>query len=75
MDEVAVTICKNQCEIEQGARSVLLFHKDNLLDGVDQQADVIVANILAEVIMRFTDDVAKVVKARRLFYCFWYYSA
>ena len=39
-----------------------MFHKENLLDGVDEQADVVVANILAEVIMRFTDDVAKVVK-------------
>ncbi|PAF11824.1 50S ribosomal protein L11 methyltransferase, partial [Shouchella clausii] len=34
----------------------------NLLDGVSQGADVVVANILAEVILRFTDDVASVVK-------------
>ncbi len=30
----------------------------NLLDGVNEQADIVVANILAEVIMRFTDDMA-----------------
>jgi ribosomal protein L11 methyltransferase len=37
--------------------------QNNLLDGVvKNSADVVVANILAEVILRFTDDVASVVK-------------
>lgn len=32
------------------------------MDGVSEQADVVVANILAEVIVRFAEDAAKVVK-------------
>ena len=38
---------------------IKLQSQNNLLDGVDEQADVVVANILAEVILRFTDDVAR----------------
>ena len=34
----------------------------NLLQGVEKKADVIVANILAEVIIRFTKDAAEIVK-------------
>ena len=33
-----------------------------MLDGVTEQADVIVANILAEVIVRFTEDAASLLK-------------
>ena len=34
----------------------------NLLDNVKEQADIVVANILAEIIMTFTDDAFSIVK-------------
>ncbi|MDQ1144985.1 ribosomal protein L11 methylase PrmA [Bacillus sp. SORGH_AS 510] len=41
----------------------MTISQNNLLDNVEEEsADVIVANILAEVILRFTDDVARVIK-------------
>ena len=61
LDEVAVQSAIQNVELNQVQEKVLVS-QGNLLDGVDEQADVVVANILAEVIMRFTDDVAKVVK-------------
>ena len=61
LDEVAVQSAIQNVELNQVQEKVSVS-QGNLLDGVDEQADVVVANILAEVIMRFTDDVAKVVK-------------
>ena len=61
MDEVAVESAKMNIKLNK-VQDRIDVSQDNLLDGVDEQADVVVANILAEVIMRFTDDVAKVVK-------------
>ncbi|MFJ7746235.1 50S ribosomal protein L11 methyltransferase [Peribacillus sp. NPDC097295] len=61
LDEVAVQSAIQNVELNQVQEKVSVS-QGNLLDGVDEQADVVVANILAEVIMRFTDDVAKIVK-------------
>ena len=61
LDEVAVESAKMNIKLNK-VQDRIDVSQGNLLDGVDQQADVVVANILAEVIMRFTDDVAKVVK-------------
>ncbi|MES9736821.1 50S ribosomal protein L11 methyltransferase [Peribacillus frigoritolerans] len=61
LDEVAVQSAKQNVEINNVQHKVSVS-QGNLLDGVNEQADIVVANILAEVIMRFTDDVAKVVK-------------
>ena len=61
LDEVAVQSAIQNVELNQVQEKVSVS-QGNLLDGVDGQADVVVANILAEVIMRFTDDVAKIVK-------------
>ncbi|MGE6375425.1 50S ribosomal protein L11 methyltransferase [Peribacillus muralis] len=61
LDEVAVQSAKQNVELNS-VQDRVSVSQGNLLDGVDEQADVVVANILAEVIMRFTDDVAKVVK-------------
>lgn len=61
LDEVAVQSAKQNVEINN-VRDKVTVSQGNLLDGVNEQADIVVANILAEVIMRFTDDVAKVVK-------------
>jgi ribosomal protein L11 methyltransferase len=61
LDEVAVKSAKINSKLNK-THEVVTVSQNNLLDGVDQQADVVVANILAEVIVRFTDDVARVVK-------------
>ena len=62
LDEVAVTSAKLNIKLNKVNDRVVVA-QNNLLDGVEENsADVIVANILAEVILRFTDDVARVVK-------------
>ncbi|MFD6440270.1 50S ribosomal protein L11 methyltransferase [Peribacillus sp. NPDC060186] len=61
LDDVAVQSAKQNVELNN-VQDIVSVSQGNLLDGVNEQADVVVANILAEVIMRFTDDVAKVVK-------------
>ncbi|MGE7759199.1 50S ribosomal protein L11 methyltransferase [Peribacillus sp. NPDC097895] len=61
LDEVAVQSAMQNVELNN-VQDRVTVSQGNLLDGVNEQADVVVANILAEVIMRFTDDVAKVVK-------------
>ncbi|MBO0959446.1 50S ribosomal protein L11 methyltransferase [Neobacillus sp. MM2021_6] len=62
LDEVAVTSAKLNIKLNKVSKTVTIA-QNNLLDGVaEKSADVIVANILAEVIVRFTDDVANVVK-------------
>lgn len=61
LDEVAVRSAKENVTLNN-VQDRIDVSQGNLLDGVDEQADVVVANILAEIIMSFTDDVAKVVK-------------
>ncbi|QPC46935.1 50S ribosomal protein L11 methyltransferase [Mangrovibacillus cuniculi] len=61
LDEVAVKTAKENIELNHVANQVTVAQK-NLLQGVTEQVDVIVANILAEVILRFTDDVGRLVK-------------
>lgn len=62
LDEVAVTQARLNIKLNKVHNKVMVS-QNNLLDGVEENsADVIVANILAEVILRFTDDVARVVK-------------
>ena len=61
LDEVAVRSANINVKLNK-VQDRVHVSQGNLLDGVEEQADVVVANILAEVIMRFTDDVAKVVK-------------
>ncbi|WP_100402305.1 50S ribosomal protein L11 methyltransferase [Bacillus sp. FJAT-42315] len=61
LDEVAVESAKENVCLNHVEETVNVS-KNNLLDGIDEQVDVVVANILAEVIMSFTDEVAQVVK-------------
>jgi ribosomal protein L11 methyltransferase len=61
LDEVAVQSARLNVKLNK-VQSAVTVSQNNLLDGIKNQADVIVANILAEVILRFTDDVAKTVK-------------
>lgn len=61
LDEVAVKSAKLNTKINK-VNNVIDVEQNNLLDRVDVQADIIIANILAEVILRFTSDVARVLK-------------
>lgn len=62
LDEVAVKSARLNIKLNK-VNDCVTVSQNNLLDGVeDQAADVVVANILAEVILRFTEDVARVVK-------------
>ncbi|MCM3765337.1 50S ribosomal protein L11 methyltransferase [Neobacillus niacini] len=62
LDEVAVTQAKLNIKLNK-VSNIVTVSQNNLLDNVEGgAADVIVANILAEVIVRFTDDAARVVK-------------
>lgn len=58
LDEVAVNSAKINCKLNKVHDKVTIKQND-LLKGITDQADIIVANILAEVIVRCTDDVAK----------------
>ena len=61
LDEVAVTAARENVELNKMDHIVEVFH-GNLLDTVKEPADVVVANILAEIIMSFTDDAYSIVK-------------
>jgi len=61
LDEVAVKSARLNVKLNK-VHDRVEVSQNNLLDGIGEQADVVVANILAEVIMRFTDDVASVTK-------------
>lgn len=61
LDEVAVTAARENIAINKVDSVVGVFH-GNLLDTVKEPADVVVANILAEIIMTFTDDAYSIVK-------------
>lgn len=61
LDEVAVESAKMNIELNK-VQDKVTVSQNNLLDGMEEKVDVVVANILAEVILRFTDDVARVVK-------------
>ncbi|WP_026584465.1 50S ribosomal protein L11 methyltransferase [Bacillus sp. J33] len=61
LDEVAVNSARLNIKLNK-VQQIVDVSQNNLLDGIDEKADIIVANILAEVILRFTDDVASAVK-------------
>ncbi len=58
LDEVAVRSAEANIKINRESGKITV-KQNNLLDGLTEQVELIVANILAEVIIRFTDDVAK----------------
>lgn len=55
LDEIAVKSTKLNSKLNKIHESVEV-KQNNLLEGIDGQADVIVSNILAEIIVRFVDD-------------------
>ena len=61
LDIVAVESARQNIILNKVA-DIVSVSQSNLLDGVESGADIVVANILAEVILRFTDDAAAVVK-------------
>jgi ribosomal protein L11 methyltransferase len=61
LDEVAVESAKMNIKLNK-VHSVVDVFQNNLLEGIQEKADVIVANILAEVIVRFTDAAAQCLK-------------
>lgn len=61
LDEVAVNSARINVKLNKVHDRVTVA-QNNLLDGLTEQADVIVANILAEVILRFTEAAANLVK-------------
>jgi ribosomal protein L11 methyltransferase len=61
LDEVAVQSARLNIKLNKVHEHVTVS-QNNLLDGVDGPVDVVVANILAEVILRFVGDVSRVVK-------------
>lgn len=66
LDEVAVASAKENIALNKVDDVVSVFH-GNLLDTVKEPADVVVANILAEIIMTFTDDAFSIVKPGGLY--------
>lgn len=54
IDELAVKVCQENVAIN-GMNEKITVQRNNLLDGIQLEADLIVANILAEVIVRFSD--------------------
>lgn len=66
LDEVAVRSAQANTELN-GVHELITVRQNNLLDGMEGPVDVVVANILAEVIVRFTDDVHRVLKPEGVF--------
>jgi ribosomal protein L11 methyltransferase len=66
LDEVAVRSAKINVKLNNVEHIADVVH-GNLLDNVKQESDVVVANILAEIIMSFTDDAFKIVKEGGMF--------
>lgn len=61
LDEVAVKSAKSNIELNK-VQDIVTVEEGNLTDKVSEAGDVVVANILAEVIVSFTDDAFKIVK-------------
>jgi ribosomal protein L11 methyltransferase len=61
LDEVAVNSARINIKLNK-VQDVAQVFQNNLLDGIKETVDVVVANILAEVIVRFTKDAARVLE-------------
>lgn len=62
LDEVAVKAAKENMDLNPYAQDVIVQAND-LLTGIEQEADVIVANILADIIIRLLADAHRLLKA------------
>lgn len=61
LDEVAVKQARENVDLNEYAKDIEMYPND-LLKGVDIEADVIVANILADIIMNLWDDAYRLCK-------------
>ncbi|KKI88649.1 ribosomal protein L11 methyltransferase [Bacillus sp. SA1-12] len=61
LDQVAVESARINCKLNK-VQNVVSVSQNNLLDGVNGPADLIVSNILAEIIVRFIDNAYDVLK-------------
>ncbi|GFE43963.1 50S ribosomal protein L11 methyltransferase [Streptococcus canis] len=61
LDDVAVRVVQENIDLNQGTDNIHVATGD-LLKGVEQEADVIVANILADILVLLTDDAYRLVK-------------
>jgi ribosomal protein L11 methyltransferase len=61
LDEVAVKSARLNIKLNK-CQSQVTVRQNNLLDNIDGQTDLIVANILAEIIMRFDDQAFELLK-------------
>jgi ribosomal protein L11 methyltransferase len=61
LDDVAVKVAQENIDLNQGTENIHVAAGD-LLRGIDIEADVIVANILADILIHLTDDAFRLVK-------------
>ena len=61
LDDVAVRVAQENIELNSGMENIHVAPGD-LLKGVEIEADVIVANILADILIHLTDDAYRLVK-------------
>jgi len=61
LDEVAVESARLNIKLNK-VQDVVTVSQNNLLDNVEGPVDVVVANILAEIIVRFVEDAARILK-------------
>ncbi|MCP3741336.1 50S ribosomal protein L11 methyltransferase [Rossellomorea sp. BNER] len=61
LDEVAVKSARLNVKLNK-VQNTVTVRQNNLLDDISDQADIVVANILAEIILRFNDKALEVVK-------------
>ncbi|EUJ41656.1 50S ribosomal protein L11 methyltransferase [Brochothrix campestris] len=66
LDDVAVRAAQENIDVNK-VGDVVEVTTGNLLEGVDRTVDVVVANILADIILLFPDDVYRVLKPGGLF--------
>ncbi|MDQ0213931.1 ribosomal protein L11 methyltransferase [Oikeobacillus pervagus] len=66
LDPVAVESAKSNIRLNKVEANISVS-LNNLLDGIQEKVDIVVSNILAEVIVSFTGDVAKAVKQNGYF--------
>jgi ribosomal protein L11 methyltransferase len=62
LDPVAVQVAQENIELN-GESSKITVRANDLLQGVDEKYDVVVANILAEIILKMVGDARRVLKA------------
>ena len=61
LDDVAVRVAQENIELNPGMENIHVAAGD-LLKGVEIEADVIVANILADILIHLTEDAYRLVK-------------